>query len=80
MNRWKIPAWLEREVLARDTACVYCGVAFTSPPQSHGARPSWEHIINDASIITRANIVRCCMTMVIIESVRTLPDRIGDRP
>jgi hypothetical protein len=52
VNRWKIPASLEQEVLARDTACVYCGVAFHGPVLTHGARPSWEHIVNDARIIT----------------------------
>jgi 5-methylcytosine-specific restriction endonuclease McrA len=61
VNRWRIPAWLEQEVLARDTCCVYCGVAFAIPALTHGARPSWEHIVNDAGIVTRENIVRCCM-------------------
>lgn len=61
MNRWKIPALLEQEVLARDTHCVYCGVAFSTPALMHGARPSWEHIVNDASIVTLQNIARCCM-------------------
>ena len=62
MNRWKIPAWLEREVLSRDAHCVYCGVAFSVPAVPRGARPSWEHIVNDAGIVTRENIVRCCMS------------------
>ena len=60
MNRWKIPASLELEVLSRDTQCVYCGVAFSVPALTHGA-PSWEHIVNDARIVTLQNIVRCCM-------------------
>jgi len=61
MNRWKIPDWLEREILERDRRCVYCGVEFT--PRSVGRRsmPSWEHIINDARIVTRENIARCCI-------------------
>ncbi len=61
MNRWKIPAWLEAEVRARDVRCVYCGVVFTSP--TAGTRrtvATWEHIVNDARIVTRANIARCC--------------------
>ena len=62
MNRWKIPALLEEEVLARDTQCVYCGVAFSIPALTRGARASWEHIVNDASIVTPENIVRCCMS------------------
>ena len=60
MNRWKIPAPLEQEVLARDTRCVYCSVAFSIPVLTRGARASWEHIVNDASIVTLDNIVRCC--------------------
>jgi 5-methylcytosine-specific restriction endonuclease McrA len=62
VNRWKISASLQKEVLARDTHCVYCGVAFTVPALTHGARASWEHIVNDASVVTLQNIVRCCMS------------------
>lgn len=60
MNRWNIPAELEQEILARDTACVYCGVDFGAcgPRRS---RASWEHIINDATIVSRDNIARCCI-------------------
>jgi len=56
MNRWNIPDWLEREVLGRDLRCVYCGVEF-GPVKS-----SWEHIVNDASIVTPENIARCCVS------------------
>src|ERR1039457_1639556 len=55
MNRWNIPAWLEREIILRDKCCVYCGAMFGS-----GTRPTWEHIVNDARIITRENISLCC--------------------
>jgi len=61
MNRWNIPAWLEREVVERDLSCVYCGTSFA---QASGARrdcPSWEHIVNDARIVTRENIALCCI-------------------
>ena len=61
MNRWNIPEWLEKEVLSRDTHCVYCGTVFAHAPLTRGAKPSWEHIVNDARIVTRENIVRCCM-------------------
>lgn len=60
MNRWKIPDWLEHEVIQRDRACVYCGVGFGIVSSLVGDRPSWEHIVNDAQIITRENIVLCC--------------------
>lgn len=59
-NSWRIPAWLEVEVRARDTACVYCGCIFLSPAESIKASASWEHIINDETIITRENIALCC--------------------
>lgn len=61
MNRWNIPQWLEQEVIRRDQACVYCGVSFCVTPMARSGRPSWEHIINDAQIVTRENIARCCM-------------------
>jgi hypothetical protein len=61
MNRWNIPDWLDREVMERDRCCVYCGVEFTAQGASPRDRPSWEHIINDARIITRENIARCCV-------------------
>ena len=61
MNRWNIPDWLEREIIERDRRCVYCGVEFNGQNGNRRHRPSWEHIINDARIITRENIARCCI-------------------
>ena len=61
MNRWNIPDWLEREVTERDRSCVYCGVEFTAQSVSRRDSPSWDHIINDARIITQENIARCCV-------------------
>lgn len=59
-NKWKIPLWLEQEVRERDKSCIYCGTEFVSPKISVKASASWEHIINDATIITRDNIALCC--------------------
>ena len=59
-NNWNIPDWLEKEVRERDKVCVYCGCEFTSPKVSKKTAASWEHIINDANIITKENIVLCC--------------------
>ncbi len=59
-NNWNIPDWLEKEIRARDTICVYCGNEFTPVKVSRRSAASWEHIINDASIITRENIALCC--------------------
>lgn len=59
-NNWNIPAWLEEEVRERDKSCVYCRNKFLSHKESAKASASWEHIINDATIITRENIALCC--------------------
>jgi hypothetical protein len=59
-NTWNIPDWLEAEVRKRDKACVYCGIEFTPTKVSKKSAASWEHIINDAKIITSENIVLCC--------------------
>ena len=61
MNRWNIPSWLEAEVVARDTDCVYCRSPFSAQEGPKRSRPSWEHIINDMRIITRENIALCCI-------------------
>lgn len=59
-NRWNIPAWLEREVVERDRGCIYCRVSFATA-SARRDRPSWEHIVNDVSIVTRENIALCCI-------------------
>jgi len=64
MNIWGIPEWLEQEVRARDKYCIYCGIIMIEKMPPHGPRTAvatWEHIINDARIITRGNIARCCV-------------------
>ncbi len=60
-NRWNIPSWLERGVIERDCACVYCRTPFPSGSAPRRNRPSWEHIVNDARIVTRENIALCCI-------------------
>ncbi len=63
MNRWGIPAWLEDEVRQRDRQCVYCRTPLLDSVPADGSSRSvatWEHIVNDASIVTRENIARCC--------------------
>jgi len=61
LNSWSIPDWLEREVVERDRHCVYCGIEFVRVPPSRGCKPSWEHIVNDARLVSRDNIARCCI-------------------
>ena len=59
-NNWNIPAQLEKVIRKRDKVCVYCGVEFTPVKISKRSAASWEHIINDAKIITLENIALCC--------------------
>jgi hypothetical protein len=77
MNRWGIPAWLEDEIKGRDTTCVYCGVEMIERMPPRGSRrtvATWEHIINDASIVTRENIARCCAACNASKGTRNLAD------
>ena len=59
-NNWNIPDWLEKDVGERDKSCVYCGIKFVESTISKKSAASWEHIINDAKIITKQNIALCC--------------------
>jgi hypothetical protein len=79
VNRWNIPLWLEREVLARDRQCVYCGIVFDGRPARHGDAPSWEHIVNDLAIVTRENIVLCCVSCNSSKGAKTLAAWLGSR-
>jgi len=77
MNKWNIPDWLEKEVRERDTNCVYCGVRLIEKMPSCGPRraaATWEHIINDASIVTRENIARCCVACNSSKGTKKLSD------
>ena len=63
MNRWNIPEWLEAEVRRRDKNCIYCGIEMElHVPQGkpRGTAVTWEHIVNDASLISPENIALCC--------------------
>lgn len=77
MNRWKIPVWLEIEVRERDKKCVYCQTPLGESASEDGSRRSvatWEHIINDESIITRENIARCCVSCNSSKGTKSLSD------
>ena len=63
MNRWNIPKLLEEEIRSRDKTCIYCGISMTESASRGVSRKTvatWEHIINDATIVTRENIALCC--------------------
>ncbi len=58
-NRWRIPTLLEEQVRARDKACVYCRVEMLQSAPRGSPRKTvatWEHIINDATIITQKTL------------------------
>ena len=77
MNNWGIPVWLEEEVKRRDKTCVYCGIQMIEKMPSSGPRKAvatWEHIINDASIVTRKNIARCCVACNSSKGTKKLSD------
>ena len=79
MNNWKIPAWLEREVIERDQSCVYCGISFTQVSNLRRERRSWEHIVNDATIVTRDNIALCCIGCNASKGAKTLEQWLASR-
>jgi hypothetical protein len=77
MNRWGIPAWIEEKVKDRDKACIYCGIKMIEkmpPTGPRNAVATWEHIINDASIVTIDNIARCCFACNSSKGTRKLSD------
>jgi len=77
MNFWNIPDSLEKEVRNRDEKCVYCGIAMLEkvPPGSpRNALATWEHVINDARIVTRENIALCCWACNASKGQKTLVD------
>jgi hypothetical protein len=77
MNNWGIPGWLEKKVKERDKTCVYCGIPLIDKMPTHGPRKAvatWEHIINDASIVTHENIARCCVACNSSKGTKNLSD------
>jgi hypothetical protein len=74
MNNWNIPDWLEKEVRGRDRNCVYCRIEFGSSKETRKSLATWEHIVNDAKIINRENIVRCCLSCNASKGTKKLSD------
>jgi 5-methylcytosine-specific restriction endonuclease McrA len=72
LNRWNIPSDLEAEIRQRDRRCIYCGGEFFGTDVSRKSRPSWEHIINDASLVSRENIALCCISCNASKGAKTL--------
>ena len=74
MNKWNIPDWLEREVRDRDRHCVYCRTEFGSTKETRKSIATWEHIVNDASIVNVENIARCCVSCNSSKGTKNLSD------
>jgi len=74
MNRWNIPESLEREIIERDRRCVYCGIEFLPTNEGRKTTPTWEHIVNDARIVDRNNIARCCFSCNASKGTKNLAD------
>ena len=75
MNNWNIPSWLEKEVRERDSHCIYCGVKFDKKVKKDSA--TWEHIVNDETIISRENIALCCCSCNASKGAKLLSDWIN---
>ena len=63
--------------MRRDAACIYCGIQMVDrchPRGSRRALATWEHIINDARIVTRENLARCCAACNSSKGTKTLAD------
>ncbi len=74
MNNWNIPDCLEREVNDRDSSCVYCHIEFGSSKETRKSIATWEHIVNNAKIINRENIARCCFSCNSSKGTKKLSD------
>jgi 5-methylcytosine-specific restriction endonuclease McrA len=74
MNRWNIPPALEKEVRQRDKSCVYCRIKFRAGKAARKFVATWEHIINDARIVTRENIALCCFSCNSSKGTKRLAD------
>ena len=72
-NNWNVPPALESEIRNRDTKCVYCGVDFGSDG-TRKTSATWEHIVNDARIVTPENIALCCFSCNSSKGAKQLTD------
>ena len=79
LNRWNIPPSLEQLVHARDLNCIYCRRQFGDALAARGSRKSWEHIVNDETIITPENIALCCISCNASKGTKLLRDWLSSR-
>jgi hypothetical protein len=71
---WKIPREVAIAVIARDTHCIYCRVLFEAPYVIRARCPSWEHIVNDLTLVGAGNIGLCCVSCNASKGKRSLID------
>ena len=71
-SRWNIPRDMVLALLNRDIRCIYCGREFGDPQGRRAASPSWEHIVNDLSLVTLENIALCCVGCNASKGTKTL--------
>lgn len=71
--KWNITRELALEVIGRDLTCVYCRRSFDADLSSaRSGLPTWEHIVNDLSLVNAANIALCCWGCNASKGRRTL--------
>jgi hypothetical protein len=76
-NQWGIPNAVATAVIKRDTRCIYCCLIFDR--STRATAPSWEHIVNDETIITLANIALCCIGCNASKGTKSLADWLGSK-
>jgi 5-methylcytosine-specific restriction endonuclease McrA len=60
-NTYSISKQDEREIRARDKACVYCGILMKQYPHAMGASGATvEHFNNDGPLEKKHNLAICC--------------------
>ena len=79
MNRWNIPQDMEERIQHRDTECIYCRRPFSGLDGPRGQRRSWEHIINDETLISYENIALCCISCNASKGAKGLSSWLGSR-
>ena len=71
-KRWNTPRALAEATLARDRHCVYYHRPFEDLDGRKSGWPSWEHIVNDITVVTEENIVLCCLGCNASKGVKSL--------
>jgi 5-methylcytosine-specific restriction endonuclease McrA len=59
-NTYGISIQDEREIRARDRACVYCGIVMKPASDRHAAGATVEHFTNGGPLREKYNVAICC--------------------